>query len=77
MTVKKFFVELWTGRMQVKIENRISDIWSGRIGVGDAVKMMINSASRGKIKQCGGCIKRQQYLNELFSKTKKKNDSGD
>ena len=71
MKVRKFLVDMWNGRTQQELESYISDVWNGRTGVGDAVKIMIDTASKGKIKQCGGCIKRQQYLNELFSKSKK------
>ena len=36
------------------------------IGVGDTVKKMIEKVSKGKIKPCGGCKKRQKMLNNLL-----------
>ena len=36
-------------------------------GLGDTVSSIINTVSRGKIKECGGCKKRKQFLNEKFS----------
>jgi len=35
-------------------------------GFGDTVSRVIKKLSRGKIKQCGGCKKRQQLLNKLI-----------
>ena len=34
-------------------------------GLGDTVKKVINKITRGKVKQCGGCKKRQDALNKL------------
>lgn len=34
-------------------------------GLGDTVKKVIDKVSRGKVKQCGGCKKRQNVLNKL------------
>mgnify|MGYP006419838491 CR=1 FL=1 len=39
-------------------------------GLGDTVSSIINTVSRGKIKECGGCKKRKQWLNENVSYTK-------
>tara|TARA_R110002020_G_scaffold76865_3_gene194445 strand:- start:1008 stop:1199 length:192 start_codon:yes stop_codon:yes gene_type:complete len=39
-------------------------------GLGDTVFSMINTVSRGKIKQCGGCKKRKQWLNKNVPYTK-------
>jgi len=36
-------------------------------GLGDTVSSIISSVSRGKIKECGGCKKRKQWLNENVS----------
>ena len=36
-------------------------------GFGDTVAKAIHKVSRGKIKPCGGCKKRQKKLNELVS----------
>jgi len=40
----------------------------GRIsrGLGDTIKKIINKATLGKVKQCGGCKKRQAALNKLM-----------
>jgi len=32
-------------------------------GLGDTVSALIKVASRGKIKECGGCKKRKEWLN--------------
>ena len=34
-------------------------------GLGDTVKNVINKVTGGKVKQCGGCKKRQEALNKL------------
>ena len=39
-------------------------------GLGDTVSSIINAVSRGKIKECGGCKKRKQWLNENVSYAK-------
>ena len=39
-------------------------------GLGDTVSSIINTVSRGKIKECGGCKKRKQWLNENVSYAK-------
>ena len=36
-------------------------------GLGDTVSSIIDTVSRGKIKECGGCKKRKQFLNDKFS----------
>ena len=41
-------------------------------GAGDIVKESIDTVSGGRIKQCGGCKKRQQLLNDLLSFEDKK-----
>jgi len=35
-------------------------------GLGDTVKKIIDKATRGKVKPCGGCKKRQEALNRLM-----------
>ena len=35
-------------------------------GLGDTVKKVIDKVTRGKVKPCGGCKKRQQRLNKLL-----------
>lgn len=35
-------------------------------GLGDTVKKVIEKVSRGKVKPCGGCKKRQEALNKLM-----------
>lgn len=35
-------------------------------GLGDTVKKIINKVTGGKVKQCGGCKKRQEALNKLM-----------
>ena len=39
-------------------------------GLGDTVSSIINTVSRGKIKECDGCKKRKQWLNENVSYAK-------
>jgi hypothetical protein len=41
-------------------------------GAGDLVKESIDTVSGGRIKQCGGCKRRQQLLNDLLSFEDKK-----
>ena len=36
-------------------------------GLGDTISSVIKTVSRGKIKECGGCKKRKQWLNENIS----------
>ena len=36
-------------------------------GLGDTVSSIINTVSRGKIKECGSCKKRKQWLNDNVS----------
>ena len=36
-------------------------------GLGDTVSSIIRSVSSGKIKECGSCKKRKQWLNENVS----------
>tara|TARA_Y100000593_G_C4266684_1_gene315140 strand:- start:679 stop:834 length:156 start_codon:yes stop_codon:yes gene_type:complete len=40
-------------------------------GAGDTIHNIIQTISRGKIKPCGGCKKRQTMLNQLISYGKK------
>ena len=42
-------------------------------GLGDTVSSIIRNVSRGKIKECGGCKKRKQWLNENISYKKVNN----
>jgi hypothetical protein len=35
-------------------------------GLGDTVKKVINKVTRGKVKPCGGCKKRQEALNKIM-----------
>ena len=37
-------------------------------GLGDTVKKVIDSATVGLVRKCGGCQKRREALNELFPK---------
>ena len=41
-------------------------------GLGDTVERGIKAVSRGRIKSCGGCKKRKNFLNEYFSYGKSK-----
>ena len=46
------------------------DEWNkeyGDTGLGDTVSRAINTVSGGKIKECGGCKKRKEFLNGLVS----------
>ena len=36
-------------------------------GLGDIVSNVIKKASGGRIKECGGCSKRRDWLNDKFS----------
>lgn len=36
-------------------------------GLGDTIKKVIDKLSGGKVKQCGGCKKRQEALNKLIT----------
>jgi hypothetical protein len=51
-------------------ENRIP---VGTKGLGDTISNVINKVSRGKVKPCGGCKKRQNKLNEIFPYKDKNN----
>ena len=42
-------------------------------GLGDTISSVIKTVSRGKIKECGGCKKRKQWLNENVSYKKVNN----
>ena len=42
------------------------DLFGHDKGLGDTVSRVIKTVSRGKIKECGGCEKRKQYLNTLI-----------
>ena len=42
-------------------------IYNTDIYFGDTVSSIINTVSRGKIKECGSCKKRKQWLNENVS----------
>jgi len=46
----------------------IFDSWNknnGDTGLGDTVSRVINKVSGGKVKECGGCKKRKDFLNDL------------
>ena len=34
-------------------------------GLGDTIARAINTVSRGKIQECGGCTKRKEFLNKV------------
>ena len=40
------------------------DLFGHDKGVGDTISRVIRTATRGKIKECGGCQKRKDYLNK-------------
>ena len=40
------------------------DLFGHDKGLGDTVSRAINSITGGKIKECGGCQKRKEYLNK-------------
>jgi len=42
-------------------------------GLGDTIKKVVDKVSNGKIKQCGGCKKRQEVLNNLIPYKDKSN----
>jgi len=46
-------------------------------GVGDTLKKMIEKVSKGKIKPCKGCKKRQEMMNNLlpYGSTRRNNGS--
>ena len=35
-------------------------------GLGDTIARAIKTVSRSKIKECGGCTKRKEFLNKKF-----------
>ncbi len=41
-------------------------------GIGDTVERTINKVSGGRVKSCGGCKKRRDFLNEYFPYGKSK-----
>ena len=41
-------------------------------GIGDTISRTINKVSGGRIKSCGGCKKRKNFLNKYFSYGKSK-----
>jgi hypothetical protein len=47
------------------MSNNRFDLFGHDKGLGDTVSRVIKTVSRGKIKECGGCQKRKQYLNTL------------
>jgi hypothetical protein len=40
------------------------DLFGHDKGIGDTISRVIKTVSRGKIKECGGCQKRKEYLNK-------------
>ena len=40
------------------------DLFGHDKGIGDTISRVIKTVSRGKIKECGGCQKRREYLNK-------------
>tara|TARA_R100001530_G_C4280925_1_gene145537 strand:- start:198 stop:377 length:180 start_codon:yes stop_codon:yes gene_type:complete len=42
------------------------DLFGHDKGFGDTVSRVINTVSRGRIKECGGCKKRKAYLNKMI-----------
>ena len=42
------------------------DLFGDDTGFGDIVGRAINVVTRGKIKECGGCKKRKQFLNRMI-----------
>ena len=42
-------------------------------GLGDTIKKVVDKVSNGKIKQCSGCKKRQEVLNNLIPYKDKNN----
>ena len=50
--------------MKVMFHQIINDM---NKGLGDTVSNVIKKVSGGKIKECGGCSKRRDWLNDKFS----------
>lgn len=44
----------------------VGEIQQPSKGLGDTVKKVINKVTRGKVKPCGGCKKRQEALNKIM-----------
>jgi len=44
----------------------IKSIVEGDIGLGDTISRAIKTATKGKIKECGGCSIRRDFLNKKF-----------
>tara|TARA_Y100001951_G_C11165305_1_gene197120 strand:+ start:44 stop:235 length:192 start_codon:yes stop_codon:yes gene_type:complete len=42
------------------------DLFGHDKGLGDTVSRVIKTVSRGKVKECGGCEKRKEYLNRMI-----------
>mgnify|MGYP003654350033 FL=1 len=60
---KEHVVRLELGEDIEVVQHTVSDLPSR--GIGDTIKKVIDKVSSGKVKQCGGCKKRQQALNTL------------
>ncbi len=41
-------------------------------GLGDTIARAINTVTRGKIQECGGCTKRKEFLNKVVPYREKK-----
>ncbi len=61
---KEHVVRLELGEDVEVIEHTTQDLPSK--GVGDTIKKVIEKVSGGNVKQCGGCKKRQEVLNNLI-----------
>ena len=46
------------------------------VGLGDTVKKMIDKVTKGKIKPCGGCKKRQEMLNNILPNSSTRGNDG-
>ena len=68
---KEHLARLELGEDIKVIEHTSKDLPSK--GVGDTIKRVIEKVSEGKIKQCGGCKKRQEVLNNLIPYKDKNN----
>ena len=41
-----------------------ADLFGHDKGLGDTISRVIKTVSKGKIRECGGCQKRREYLNK-------------
>ncbi len=60
--------------MRVKKVDKLANNTLKKIdkGLGDTIARAINTVTRGKIQECGGCTKRKEFLNKVVPYREKK-----